>query len=187
MNGNSKLLKLLETASHPTASDGERLNALNAFRRFTDRAGGIDAALGAHFQLGDLKVQLENVQRELESAMAANALLEQDREVLARAIEALKRADHAGRNPTQPPQHDADAEFVRSALSNDWQELHRIHEKAKSGGLAKPSKATQECLERLVSQRVAVSREAGRYRDRRGTYRWQPPSWRLKRLWEPPF
>jgi len=187
MNANSKLLKLLETASHPTASDGERLNALNAFRRFTDRAGGIDAALGAHFQLGDLKVQLENVQRELESATAANALLERDRDELARAVEALKRANHAGRDPPQPSEHDAAVQFVRAALSNDWQELHRIHEKARSGGFAKPSKTTQECLERLVSQRVAVAREAGRFRDRYGANRWRPPSWRLKRLWEPPF
>jgi hypothetical protein len=175
-----KLIKLLETATHPTASEGERLNALNAFRRISDRHGGIEASLSN--ELGSRRVEFEvaELKRAVAQAAAVNEAMQRERDDALRQLQDLLRKQFRVPDPGKSDSNSRERFLVRGALEKGWQELHRIHEKAKQSGCSHPSSSTQAHLEALVSDGFALFREAGVHRDRSGNTRWRPPAWRTK-------
>jgi len=187
MQVESKLIKLLETATHPTATDGERLSALNAFRRITDKNGGVEAALRMSTDFAGVQAELAEVQRALATSLVHNSHLRKERDEVLQLLEAMERMQRKAGAPASLSVEQRDSDLIRSALSKDWQELHRIHEKAKRSGFGKPSAVTQECLKALVAAGVAATRAEGIHRDRTESQCWQPRSWRLSSGWRLPF
>lgn len=180
VRASARLYKLLETATHPTVTPGERINALEAFRRIADKAGGIEAALDACHEEKTVR-QLQEVQIALNESYHRILLLERESDIAHNEI--IKLREKYTR-PTVVASSIAtanDKRLIRDALCKDWQELHQIHELAKQAGFDHPSATTLKCLESLIEAGVAATRNPGNHRDRFGTERWQPRAWRLKR------
>jgi hypothetical protein len=173
----SRLLKLLETATHPTAADGERLNALNAFRRISDRAGGLNSLFGDGGS--QLRTELTLAKAELEAALKENARLKVERDAM------LQRRPSASKQGTAPKsqetgQRDGGTTIYSKILTKEWQELHKLHERGKAAGFKGTSAETLQLLNSLCANGVALRREPGTYPDKTGSGRWQAQSWRLK-------
>lgn len=172
----AKLLKLLETATHPTARDGERLNALNAFRKISDRNGGFDLIFSGAESQRDAK-DLEAMRSALRAAIEELVIVRAERDSLR-----VKHEEYLSKkNEFDKTQFQArDEKVILSCINKDWQELHKIHEKAKRVGYVAESATTKRHLEALCATGKAAYREAGSYLDSSGSRRWTAPSWCLK-------
>lgn len=175
MKSRLRLRKLLETASHPSTSDGEKLNAIGAFRKISDKAGGLDEVFAA-WANQEISDQLEATRATLQQMRIENDRLKMECETLLR--QGAKR--ESPKTACPEPSHLNTEHFVVSVLSKDWQELHRIHEKAKAAGYNETSATTMNHLESLCLSGKATRREAGVHKNASGRNSWQPPSWRLK-------
>lgn len=186
-----RLMKLLETATHPTATDNERLNALNAFRRISDRSGG----LGDLFSISALekaKNELETLQAAMVNTLLENSQLKTERDALVQKLSSDRskqtRDDRKNSHDPNAGQKSIYAEkLVLSVLSKDWQELHRIQEAMKKVGFMGTSAELRQILDRLCFGDEVVCREPGTFPDSTGLMRWQAKSWKAKKHWTQAF
>jgi hypothetical protein len=174
----SRLLKLLEIATHSTAADGERLNALDAIRRMSDPVGGLEKLVSALFQEKDF-AELEAITSALLDAVAENEKLKADINLLLQEKKAASAEGRQGQHKGSAKKIWSDSEkLVRSALTKEWQELHRIHEHAKASGYTGTSANTRDCLAKLCLAGKARTREAGSDKSRSNS--WRPQCWSLR-------
>lgn len=120
---------------------------------------------------------------ELEAARIALAKVRAEYEKLKTERDALLRHRDITNTTNTTPHNTAPSggsHFIFRVLSKDWQELHRIHEKARAGGYRETSAATQQYLDALCASGKVVRREPGMHPDAGGRKTWQPQSWRLK-------
>ena len=180
----SRFVKLLETATHPSATDNERINALNACRRMSEQAGGIECLLREGI-VDEESNELVKANAALAHVMRENIKLKAERDAL---ILALKRESGSPKkNPSNNPssttkKHGAKrfSGIILSSLTKEWQELHRIHENAKKYGFEGTSADTKKLLHDLCIEEKAVWRERGVFPDARGHRRWQAQCWKLR-------
>lgn len=175
MKADSRLKKLLETATHPTATDGERISALNAFRRISERAGGIEQALGEVASLR-YREEEERVRGELQALRSENVRLKTECDALLRRNQVLSKPVASSKAVPSGMSENT----IFAALSKEWQELHRIHEKAKMAGYLEPSASTLSYLDALCSSGKVTRREPGFYAGPHGKKVQQAQTWRLK-------
>lgn len=185
----SRLRKLLETASHTSTPDNERLAALNAFRRISDKSGGLDQFFPfSNPNLKQALEELETLKAAMGNTLLENAQLKMERDVL---LERMKQHLHRQSKAARPSPSRANSRrspeggeaAVRAALSNEWQELHRIHETAKIAGFTGTSADTKKHLSTLSASNMAQHREQGTFPDDAGDVRWRAQCWRLKPGW----
>lgn len=198
MRDRARFLKLLETATHPTATDNERLNALNACRRLSDKAGGIAELFGSISE-SENREELILLKATLANAVMKSAELELERDALRRKLEryeggprarASAQAKKGGAKSPPSGRHEKPSHsknLVHEVLTKNWQELHRIHEAAKNAGFNGTSADTKAFLDRLCEMGKAVRREPGTHPDGKGSSRWQAQSWKLKQNWTQAF
>ena len=179
MDLHARLRKLLETATHPTATDGERLNALDALRRISDKSGGLEKVLawGPNDHIAD---ELRLARLGLDSSLAENRQLRRELEVLNR-----KRANVVtDLKPSHGHVSERAETIVLEILSKEWQKLHKIHERARNKGYTGNSQATYEYLDALCARNQATRHEALFQTTPQGRRAWQAQSWRSKsRAW----
>ena len=171
----SRLIKLLETATHPSATPGERLNALDAFRRAADRAGGVTAVMNSS------KDENHHGATQLRAALdALNIARSQINQLTKERDDALSQV-RRNRESTSKPVGTPIGLIERSvvgALTTDWQTVHEISRQVNGHTSSISTSEIESALDSLTVKGLAVCQNAGEQRVSNGEVFWQPKTWR---------